>query len=248
MKIRFLSETALYTLSENLGRYLSSFKAPDNKELLSALQSDIGEEPLKESNYTISDSLILDPNTTGGDEVGNIKKIYGEMKNLPRSIACDGRLWTGIAIDKFWSYTKSRWDLESSLSVGKVCDHFLFNGHSKKVYTRQSIARLWWIGDLTYDAGRRDPYEITYFTMKDTDYVVNLLERDFSSNRQIFREFVEAVEQARTEGMKIKRQEIRDLCKYLNLLGGVYVLDAFPDGLIREKIYAQAKKINEAGK
>lgn len=240
MKIRFLSETALDTLCANLSRYLHSFKAEDNHGLLSVLKSDIGEDPLKESNYSIPDSLTLDPTTRGGDEVENIKKVYGEMKNLPRSIACDGRIWAGLAIDKFWTYTRSRWDFETSVSIGKVLDHFLFKGQSKKVYTRQAIARLWWIGDLTYDAGRQDPYEITSFTMKDTDYVVNLLERNFSSNRQIFREFVEAVERGRQEGMKIERGEIRDLCKYLNLLGGVYVLDAFPEGLLREKIYGKA--------
>lgn len=244
MKIRFLSETALDTLYANLDRYLHLFKLTDNRELLTALKNDIGEEPLKESNYSIPDSLTLDPTTRGGDEVENIKKIYGELKTLPRSIACDGRIWAGLAIDKFWAYTKSRWEFESAISVGKVLDHFLFKGQSKKAYTRQAIARLWWIGDLTYDASRLDPYEITSFTMKDTDYVVNLLERNFSSNRQIFREFVEAVERGRKEGMKIERSEIRELCKYLNLLGGVYVLDAFPDGLIRDKIYAQAQKIN----
>ena len=248
MRIRFLSETALDTLTENLNRKLHFFKEPDNRGLLASLKSDIGEEPLKESNYSLPDSLVLDPTTRGGDEVDNIKKIYGELKSLPRSIACDGRLWAGLAIDKFWTYTKSRWDFETAVSVGKVSDHFLFKGQSKKAYTRQSIARLWWIGDLTYDADRQDPYEITAFTMKDTDYVVNLLERNFSSNRQIFREFVEAVEQGRKEGMKIERDEIRELCKYLNLLGGVYVLDAFPEGLIWEKIYEQARKLNEAKK
>ena len=248
MTIRFLSETALDTLRENLAHYLHLFKKSDNKALLVALKSDIGEEPLKESNYSLPDSLFLDPTFRGGDEVCNIRKIYDELKNLPRSIACDGRIWAGLAIDRFWTYTKERWDFSSSVSSGKVLDHFLFKGQSKKSYTRQSIARLWWIGDLTYDVSRTDPYEITYFTMKDTDYVVNLLERNFSSNRQIFREFVEAVEHGRKEGLSIERNEIRELCKYLNLLGGVYVLDAFPTGLIREKIYAQSKKINEARK
>lgn len=99
---------------------------------------------------------------------------------------------------------------------------------------------------MTYDARRKDPYEITSFTLKDTDYVVSLLERNFSSNRQIFREFVEAVEVGRREGMVINRVVIRELCKYLNLLGGVYVLDALPEGMIREKIYLQSKKLSGA--
>ena len=116
-------------------------------------------------------------------------------------------------------------------------------GQSKKVYTRNAIARLWWLGDLTCDEDREDPYEITGFILKDTDYIVNLLERTFSSNKKITREFVGAVEKARSEGWIVERQEIRDLCKYLNLLGGTYVLDAFPAGLIFAKIYAKSKAI-----
>lgn len=194
MKIRFLSQNGLDTLRANFDRYLPLFADSDNKALLSALATDIGEDPLKESNYTLPDSLSLDPDCSGKDEVANIRKIYGELKNLPRSIACDHRVWVGLAIDRFWTYTKVRWKLESPISDGKVIDHFLFMGQSKKAYTRQALARLWWIGDLTYDATRRDPYEITSFTMEDTDYVINLLERNFSNNRQIFREFVDAVE------------------------------------------------------
>ena len=244
MKIKFLSELALETLRVNLKHHLHLFRKDDNKALLAALKADIGEDPLKESNYSLPDSMVLNPSTSGEEEVANIRKIYGELKTLPRSIACDGRLWAGLAIDRFWKYTKDRWEFGTSFSEGKVLDHFLFKGHSKKVYTRQSIARLWWIGDLTYDPSRADPYEITSFTMKDTDYVVNLLERGFSSNRQIFREVIEAIEQGRAENLVIARQEIREISKYLNLLGGVYVLDAFPEGLVREKVYAMAKKLN----
>ncbi len=243
MNIKFLSELALNTLQANLNQYLHFFNEKDHQSLLLALKSAIGEEPLKESNIPFRDGITLDPSPRGGEEVRNIKTIYEELINLPRSIACDGRIWAGLAIDRFWSYTKDRWNFSSALSAEKVEDHFLFKGQSKKAYTRQSIARLWWIGDLTYDENRDDPYEITKFTMQDTDYVVNLLERNFSSNRQIFREFVEAVETARNEGFSVARDEIRQLCKYLNLLGGVYVLDAFPQGLIREKIYNQAIKI-----
>ena len=174
-----------------------------------------------------------------------MRKFHGALKKLPHSIACDCRIWAGLSIGHFWQFTKCRWDLDKGVNASKVRDHFLFMGQSKKAYTRNALSRLWWIGDLTYDEGRGDPYEITAFTMEDTDYVVNLLERNFSSNRLIFREFVEAVERGRKEGLTIGRPEVRELCKYLNLLGGVYVLDALPPGMIRGKIYAMATKINQ---
>ena len=244
MRIKFLSELALNTVSVNLQKYVPLFDDDTNERVLSELQKELGEPALKESNFSIPDNLDLDGTLRGGQEVVNVRKFHGALKKLPHSIACDCRLWAGLTIGHFWQFTKNRWDFDKGVSASKVRDHFLFMGQSKKAYTRNALSRLWWIGDLTYDEDRSDSYEITAFTMKDSDYVVNLLERSFSSNRLIFREFVEAVERGRKEGLVIDRAEVRELCKYLNLLGGVYVLDALPKGMIRDKIYAKAQKIS----
>lgn len=243
MKIKFLSEFALETVRGNLERYLPCFRAETNHELLSVLERDIGENALKESNISFPDNIHLLPEDSTADEVDNVKKVYGNLRDLPRSIACDQRLWAGMCIDRFWRYTRIRWGFDKEFTSENLRDHFLFMGQSKKAYTRNAASRLWWIGALTYDETRDNPYEITTFTLKDSDYVVNLLERNFSSNRTIFIEFVDAVEQARREGVVVSRMEIRALCKYLNLLGGVYVLDALPKGMIYQKIYQQARSI-----
>lgn len=240
MKVRFLSDLALSTLRENLPNYTRFFKERSNATLLNHLRNVIQEEPLKDTNYTLPDSTHLESSKESEKELEAVQQLYLPLKDLPHAIACDERLWAGLCIDHFWTYTRERWEFDKNISAGKVSDHFLFMGQSKKAYTRNAIARLWWLGDLTYDEGRSNPFEITGFILKDTDYVVNLLERTFSSNRNIFREFVVAVEKARSEGHKVERQEIRSLCKYLNLLGGVYILDALPEGMIFEKIYNKA--------
>ena len=239
MTINFMAENAVEFLHRNLQHYLRDFAASTNEEILRHLEESLHEKPLLASNYTLPDNLQLDSNTRGSDEKDNVIKIHSHLQDLPHSIACDARFWTGLTIGSFWNYTKERW-LDKEDNLGLVRDHFLFVGQSKKVYTRNAIARLWWLGDLTHDEDRDDPYEVTGFILQDTDYIVNLLERNFSSNKKITREFVDAVEKARTEGWVIARKEIRDLCKYLNLLGGAYVLDAFPDGLIFEKIYTKS--------
>ena len=78
-------------------------------------------------------------------------------------------------------------------------------------------------------------------------YVIDLLERGFSNNRCISFEFVDAVEKARAEvageGKVILRPELRILCKYLNMLGGVYILDSMPEGAIFRKIHDKAVAI-----
>lgn len=243
MKIKFLSELALTTVHDNISRYKAYFERETNHDFLKALSDDIGEDALKQSNISFPGDVRLFPAPRVSDEVENVKKIYENLKDLPHAIACDERLWAGMCIDLFWEYTRIRWEFDKKPSVENIRDHFLFMGKTKKAYTRNSISRLWWIGALTYDELRDNPYEITAFTLKDSDYVVNLLERNFSSNKTIFLEFVDAVEQCRREGLNVGRMEIRSLCKYLNLLGGVYVLDALPKGMIRQKIYQQARKI-----
>ena len=55
---------------------------------------------------------------------------------------------------------------------------------------------------------------------------------------------MDAVESARAEvaekNLVILRPELRALCKYLNMLGGVYILDTMPEGGIYAKIRTKA--------
>ena len=53
-----------------------------------------------------------------------------------------------------------------------------------------------------------------------------------------------AVIDARKSGMRIDTNVVGELAKYLNLLGGVYILDCLPEKTIYEKIYEKAKEIN----
>lgn len=246
MKVKFLTENALETLrnEKNWPLFEPTFKCSTNRELLTTLQEFLQEEPLKETDYYLPDDLILDPTCLGRTELPGVRAVYEALKGLPRSIASDARFWSGLCIDMFWPYVCKRW-LNKGVSASTVRDHFLFMGQSKKAYTRNALARLWWIGDLTVDYSRKNPYEITEFVLQDTDYVVNILERNYSNNRGLVMEYVGAVERARSEGYDVRRKENRELCKFLNLLGGVYVLDALPKGMVYTKIYQKAISISE---
>ena len=245
MKIKILSQDALNTLKGDLKKYLPCFEEDTNALLLATLKNEIGQEPLIETNYTLPDKLVLDSSAIGQfGEVEEVKKVYGALRKLPRSIACDARLWAGLTIDKFWTFTKNRWKMTENVVENGVLDHFLFMGQSKKAYTRNAISRLWWIGSLTYDEMREDPYEVSSFVLKDSAYVVDLLERDFSNSKKIVSEFICAIEDVCSAGFNVRsRKYIRPLCRYLNLLGGVYILDAFPEGEIYRKVYEHAEKL-----
>lgn len=112
--------------------------------------------------------------------------------------------------------------------------------------TRNAIARLWWIGRLTYDENRTDPYELTKFVCENADYIMHVLERNTSNNPMIVRAFLGAVIDARNEGLAINTDVVGALAKYLNLLGGIYILDCLEPNTIHQKIFEKARKISKS--
>lgn len=102
---------------------------------------------------------------------------------------------------------------------------------------------MWWIGRLTYDEKRSDPWELTKFVCESSDYIMHILERNTSNNPSISRPFLSAIIEAKAHGLPIDTNVVGELAKYLNLLGGIYILDCLPEQRIHDKILAKANEI-----
>lgn len=254
MRARYLTEQALETLRASLEDFLPYFSEETSAPLVKALKEKLKtDEIFRDTVYVFPDEPLLESKESV-DELVNIAAVYNAMKDLPAAVAMDERLWAGIAIDLAWSYVRNRWDIAKMFAdrnedvLKKVREHFLYNAGPRRSFTRNAISRLWWLGRLTYDEkAEGDEFHRTRVVCRDLGYVVDLLERNFSNNPRISAEFVDAVDAARSEvapsGGIILRPELRTLCKYLNMLGGVYILDALPEGMIFRKIHDKAVKI-----
>ena len=255
MKARYLTENALETLKHSIDAYLPLFKEETNAALVEKLKADLETDTIfRDTKYVFPDAP-LSASKASADEMESIEAVFGSMKDLPNAVAMDERLWAGLAIDICWDYVRKRWDIAELFETNddsvknKVLDHFFYMQGPRRSFTRNAISRLWWLGRLTYDEGHADPYHRTRVVTADLGYVVDLLERNFSNNPRISAEFVDAVEAARAEvdadadGGVIARPELRILCKYLNMLGGVYILDSLPEGMIFQKIHDKAVEI-----
>lgn len=253
MKARYLTENALYAINESFDAYLPLFAEETNQPLVAKLKENLETDIIfRDTKYTFPDEP-LNPSKASKDEMDNIVSVFGSMKELPNAVAMDERLWAGLAIDLCWDYVRTRWDIAALFAKNdesvknKVLDHFFYKQGPRRSFTRNAISRLWWLGKLTYDEAHEDPYHRTRVVTADLGYVVDLLERNFSNNPRISAEFVDAVEAARAEvapqGGIIIRPELRILCKYLNMLGGVYILDNLPEGMIFQKIHDKAVSI-----
>ncbi len=166
-------------------------------------------------------------------EFENVKRIYSNLSFLSDSTATDERLWTALCHGPFYEYVKYRWKIQNESNVK---EHFFMKSESRQSLMRNAISRLWWIGRLTYDKSRQDPYELTAIVCESSDFITGFLERNISNSLHILRPAVEAIIESREIGLKADMKAVRDMLKYLNLLGGIYILDVMSEEWIKRKL------------
>lgn len=244
MKLQFVSYDNLDTIRSNLPHWLDKFKLDSSAGLASEIDGPLflntkyGEIP----DFTLDMSQDK-PFLT---EATNVERVYGNLKFLSESQASDERLWAGLCLGPFWNYVRYRWEIDKKCTASNIEQHFMFGFGARRSLTRNAMSRLWWIGRLTYDESRTDPWELTKFVCESSDYIMHILERNTSNNPAIIRAFLTAVLDARKDGLQIDTNTVGELAKYLNLLGGIYILDCLPEKKIHDKIYAKAQEITNA--
>lgn len=170
----------------------------------------------------------------------NVKRVYGALKFLSDSNASEERLWAAMCLGPGYQYVQYRWPVKTSENV---LQHFYYGYGGRRSLTRNAIARLWWIGRLTYDKDRKDPYELTRFVCSAADYIMHFIERNTSNNLHVLRPVIEAILEAREKGYDVNTDDTGTLSKYLNILGGMYILDAMPEEWIKNKIVNKITEI-----
>lgn len=236
-KIQIIRQDTLDELKKNISHYHFAFLEKSNDTLISILDKDAFVDskfilPLIELDMTNKKPF--------DSELINVKFVFESLKYLTPSQASDERLWVGLAINSFWDYTKYRWNIDSNGTTQQVLNHFFFNYGPKRSLTRNSISRLWWIGKLSYDETRSNPYELTELLCENSNHIQNVLERNTSNNLSITQAFLSGVLKARKEGFIVSKDSLGELSKYMNVLGGTYLLDAIPAKTLEQKIMSRA--------
>jgi Family of unknown function (DUF6339) len=240
MKIKFISQEGLATLKSNLSHVASRFADPTPLWIEDSLGTKTFLYSKFETNDFALDMSQEDPFLT---EFENVKRVYSAMNMISDSQASDERIWAGMCLTDFWNYVQYRWRINENSSVNIIKQHFFFGFGARRSLTRNALSRLWWIGRLTYDDTREDPYELTKFVCRNSDYIMHILERNTSNNKNLIRGFLDGVCVAAKEGLNINTNTVAELSRYLNLLGGTYVLDCLPKETLSEKILLRAREI-----
>lgn len=238
MKLQFLSGDCITAIKANLGELRSKFSG--GNEWISEFFD--GQSPFKDTKYEVEDFQL---DMSQGDpfltEYENVRRVYTRLKFLSDSQASDERLWAGLCMSPFYDYVKYRWKISANSSTSTIEQHFFFGYGARRSLTRNAISRLWWIGRLTYDDNLE--YELTKFVCENADNIMHILERNTSNNPDIVKTFISAIIDVKKTGKQIGTDDIGELSKYLNLLGGTYILDCLPATVIYDKIYKKAIEI-----
>lgn len=242
MKIRIMSEDNILALKTNISKINKNFKAVDG----SWLYPYFGEDPFIDTKYDIEDfDLDMSSEEPFDTESSNTQFLYGKLKFLSDSQASDERLWAGLCLGPFWKYVQYRWPENTN---NNIIQHYFFGFSPRRSIIRNALARLWWIGRLTYYDHREDCWELTKFICENSNFIMSVLERNYSNNFDIIHPFLSAVLDGRNAGLLVDTSIMKELTKYLDLLGGVYILDCLSEEVIYQKTYVKLLELSKSKK
>jgi len=187
------------------------------------------------TNIELKGSLDLAlPEAGDLKDTENAVRLHKALPQLTPLQARDPRLWVRLAHVEFWEYMRRRWPVEryaadgESKVVGRILERYFVPQSQSRALLRNGAARLWWTAKLSHDLDRDNPYELTHVLLSTLDITQQILERGLGRAPDVVMGFLEFLRRHKSEmltGGDANRARIRGLAKFLNLHGGVCILD-----------------------
>jgi len=176
---------------------------------------------------------LVMPTEADFHDIENAIRIHRALVTLTPLQARDPRLWTRLAHVELWGYMRLRWPAErhagnADKEVRFIDSRYFVSQAQGRALLRHGIARLWWAGHVSYDKDRDNPYELTRVLLSNLDVTLQLLERSLGRSPAVAKGFLEFLLKHEAEllaGGDANRMRIRHLLKFLNMQGGVLLLD-----------------------
>lgn len=133
----------------------------------------------------------------------------------------DERFWAYLTHTKYWDYLQKRWE---PTNENRIKENWFFKG-GNTVFSRQSLVRLWWRAECSYDPNLEDPYELTRVAFDFADPFNQIVERKISKSRKVFKCALIALRDT-PNSQKLKGDENRTkFGKAINTIAGVKLIE-----------------------
>ena len=235
MKLYFMKQSAIDYLKTNMRTlYMNYYRYNTNEWIYDLFSYDPFELFMDVPDF----SLASIGESKGEADFENCKRIYTNLRRLSESQAADERLWAGLCNSTFYSYLRVRWNYahlrpgDPAKDASMIISRFFFLGGRSGKF-RNTIARCWWVGALTYDTESSNHWRnldiigAEDFLSKVSDIFYSNL---FAGNPTIVNGICKGLGFYREKKQKITvRDHIRPTMQYLNALGGGILLDALDE-------------------
>ncbi|MBO4828630.1 MAG: hypothetical protein J5534_04240 [Fibrobacter sp.] len=249
MKIHFLKESCLETLRSNLHSNLKKYRNPSNDWVAEAC----GEEPFAEFRTEVTDfSLEYDSDKDSSSlDVRNAITLYTALKDISDAQATEERFWAGLCHSDFYEFLHRRWQMSfvEKLKDQDVLGRYFFGQGAKRSLFSNSLAKLWWVGRLSYNESLEDKFALTkYFSEDFSTKTLMIFSNNFMANKNIVTGLLSALIELDKEGFvmvsqKKKRDIYYEAARYLNVLGGTCILDFYSSEEIKDKVIKHIKNM-----
>lgn len=243
MKIYFFKQSALDYFKTNINSNVSKYTECGCEWVEKEYK-----DPFIEYKIDVPDfQLYVDVNNPNKMDLENSKLIYYHLREISDSQATDERLWAGLSHSTFYNYVQKRWsgnrEVNNMKKASYITTRYFFGQHSPKF--RNTLCKLWWIGRLTYDEDNAEnPFHLTdVLGNNDMATRVNdLFTSNFSRNIKVVKAFLETVDEFDKSGKIVNKDIFRSAVQYVNVLGGIYLLDYFDLETLKDMISKQITK------
>jgi hypothetical protein len=194
---------------------------------------------------------LLEP--TNGDlkDIENAIRVHKALPHLTPLQARDPRLWTRLGHVEGWAYMRKRWPIEKHTKDQGEATRFIESRYfvtqaQSRALLRNGIARLWWTAKVSHDPARDNPYELATVLLSTLDITQQILERGIGRAPSVlmgFLEFLNRNKELLLTGGDENRIRIRRFAKFLNMYGGVCILDSLSQPQIMALLEAELARI-----
>lgn len=250
MKIHFMKDEALNYFRANIDSNLMNYLNEDNSWIYEKYAEFKGgnEEPFAEFKLEVGDiKLDMSNEKPERTDVNNAKILYLALKNISDTQASDERFWAGLAHSDLWQFMKYRSKInESNIDEQKIKSNFFFGTTQKRSLIVHPLAKLWWVGRLTYNEEELDPFRaLNYLRVDFSTKVLTLFSSNFTNNPVIARAILNAVSTLETSVNKFSREDFFEILRYVNFLGGIIILDYLSQDELEGKIIKHYNELHK---
>ncbi|WP_433595417.1 DUF6339 family protein [Lysinibacillus xylanilyticus] len=246
MKIQYVTENALQDLLAQHDAYKVHYLSRNEDWFKSYLAKE-GVVLDSQIEYVHPD-FSFNPDFSVSD-LENVKAVYEALKHLTVAQATQERLWVGFAHLQMRDYFNFRLkdDLDKSNETRLKSALFFVNGAKRSLFVHV-LARLWWVGYMTYDESNpNNPYWLTEFfcAREFSGRSVYFFSSNFTGNRTITKGVLRALKKLNDEGCEMKRAHFVEAGRYLNVVGGAMILDMLEEDEVAAMIESRIRKVFE---